>query len=144
VRAGTRFASPASMKLNHLKVADLMSTALLTIAARDIVSHADAEMRLAGVRHLVVVDDRQRLVGILSNRDLLAALARAGGKGVRVSDVMTKNPRSVTANDSALKAASLMLEHKIGSLPVIGDEGQLVGIVTETDFLQLACRVLGG
>jgi CBS domain-containing protein len=131
------------MKPTHLKVADLMSTALLTIRANDVISHADADMRLAGVRHLVVVDEKQHLVGILSNRDLLAALGKARGKPVRVADAMTANPRSIGATDPARKAAALMLEHKIGSLPVVGEDGQLVGIVTETDFLQLAHRILG-
>jgi CBS domain-containing protein len=130
------------MKPIRLKVSDLMSTALLTIPASDIVSHAEADMRLAAVRHLLVVDDRGHLVGILSNRDLYAALSKHGGKGVRVADVMTQRPRSISQDQPAAKAAALMLEHKIGALPVIGDDGQLVGIVTETDFLQLAYSLL--
>jgi CBS domain-containing protein len=130
------------MKTADLKVSDLMSTALITISAADVVSHADADMRLAGVRHLLVLDDRQRLVGIVSNRDLLAALGRAHGKAVKIASVMSSPPRSIAPGAPARDAAALMIEHKIGALPVLGEEGQLVGIVTETDFLQLACELL--
>ena len=138
------FASQWCMKPRHLKVSDLMSTAVLTIQASHVVSEASTDMRIAGVRHLIVVDDRQHMVGILSNRDLFAALSRNHGKGVRVADVMTARPRSVNVDDSARKAATIMLEHKIGSLPVTGEDGQLVGIVTESDFLQLAVDYLAG
>ena len=138
------FASQRGMKPRHLKVSDLMSTAVLTIPASHVVSEASTDMRIAGVRHLIVVDDRQHMVGILSNRDLFAALSRNHGKGVRVADVMTARPRSVNVDDSARKAATIMLEHKIGSLPVTGEDGQLVGIVTESDFLQLAVDYRAG
>ena len=139
---GTRFASATVMKPRSLKVSDLMSTAVLTIQASHLVSEASTDMRIAGVRHLIVVDDRQHMVGILSNRDLFAALSRQHGKGVRVADVMTARPRSIGADASARKAAAIMLEHKIGSLPVTGEDGQLVGIITESDFLQLAVDFL--
>ncbi len=132
------------MTPKNLKVSDLMTTALVTIHVGNAVSHADAEMRLAGVRHLPVVDERQRLVGILSNRDLLGALAKTRGKTVHVVDVMTRNVKTIRASAQAREAAELMLEHKIGSLPVLGDEGQLVGLVTETDFLRLAYELMGG
>ena len=127
----------------YLNVSDLMTTSLVTVRPGNAVSRADAEMRWAGIRHLLVVDDRQRLVGILSNRDLLGALARSSGKTVHVVDVMTRNVRTVTADVSARRAAALLLEHKIGCLPVVGEEEQLVGIVTETDFLRLAYELLG-
>jgi CBS domain-containing protein len=127
----------------YLKVSDLMTTSLVTVKPGTALSHADAEMRWAGIRHLLVVDDRQHLIGILSNRDLLGALARSGGKAVHVVDVMTRNVRTVTAEVSARRAAALLLEQKIGCLPVVGDDGQLVGIVTETDFLRVAYELLG-
>jgi len=126
-----------------LKVSDLMTTSLVTVTPATAVSQADADMRSAGIRHLLVVDDRQHLVGILSNRDLLGPLSRTGGKTAHVGDVMTRAVKTVTADGSARRAAALLLEHKIGCLPVIGEEGQLVGVVTETDFLRLAYELLG-
>jgi CBS domain-containing protein len=129
---------------NHLKVSDIMTTAVTTIHVGDTVTDADAEMRIGAIRHLPVVDEHQRLVGILSNRDLLGALAKTRGKTVHVAEVMTRNVKTIRASAPARQAAAIMLEHTIGSVPVIGDEGQLVGMVTETDFLRFAYEQLGG
>jgi CBS domain-containing membrane protein len=130
------------MKPSSMKVADIMTTAVLTIKVGNAISHADADMRLAGIRHLPVVDDRGRLVGMLSNRDLLASLARTRQKSVHVADVMTRDVKTISPDASARKAAALMLEHRIGSLAVVGDAGELVGVVTETDFLRLVHELL--
>ena len=55
---------------------------------------------------------------------------------MQVKDVMTQNVISVAANESVLKAARLMLQNRVSGLPVIGATGELVGIVTEGDFLR--------
>ena len=55
---------------------------------------------------------------------------------MRVKDVMTQNVISVEANKSVLKAARLMLQNRVSGLPVIGATGEVVGIVTEGDFLR--------
>jgi CBS domain-containing protein len=143
-RGGTTFASPAVMNRADLKASDLMTTAVITIKAGEAISHADSEMRLASIRHLPVVDDRNHLVGILSHRDLLRAFARAKKETVHVADCMSRDVKTIRAAAPARKAAAIMLEHKIGSLPVIGDDGQLVGLITETDFLRLVYELLGG
>lgn len=119
-----------------------MTTALVTVKVGNAISHADAEMRLASIRHLPVVDDRHRLVGILSNRDLLGAMVKKRENTLHVADIMTRDVKTIPANAPARKAAALMLEHKIGCLPVLGEEGQLVGLITETDFLRLAYELL--
>jgi CBS domain-containing protein len=59
-----------------------------------------------------------------------------GGKAMQVKEVMTQNVISVQVEDSALKAARLMLQNRISGLPVLDKEGALVGIVTEGDFLR--------
>ena len=125
------------------RVSDLMTTALITVRERDALTHAEAEMKLGGIRHLPVLDERQNLVGILSNRDLLGALAKAHGRAVPVAEVMTRDVVTISSRAPARKAAAIMLERKIGSLPILGEEGQLVGLVTETDFLRLAYELLG-
>jgi CBS domain-containing protein len=126
-----------------LKVADLMTTAVITVRDRDSITHADSEMQVAGVRHLPVFDGRQHLVGILSDRDLRGALASARGRTVPVGEVMTRHVQTVTSRTPAREAAEIMLEQRIGSLPVLGEEGELIGLVTETDFLRLAHQLLG-
>lgn len=131
------------MKLRSLTVGDLMSTALLVMREHDSVEQAEFEMRMAGIRHIPVIDDRRHLLGILSNRDLLRCAGRSRNR-VPLAEVMTRKVLTVAADTPAHEAAHLMLTHKIGALPVLGEDGQLVGIVTETDFMRVAWKSLGG
>jgi len=133
---------------SSLTVREIMTTALITMKARDTVRHADVDMKLANIRHIPVVDDKNHLIGILSNRDVLRAL---GGTeedeerdGVIIGDIMTRQVHTVREDTPAFEAAEIMLEQKIGALPVIGDEEQLVGLVTETDFVRIAAEALAG
>lgn len=130
------------MKHYEIRVRDLMSTALLTVNATETIREAHAEMEVGLVRHLPVVDDRGRLVGVLSDRDILRALSSR--KSPRVSEVMSRDVISTRPEANAHTAADLMLEHRIGSLPVVDDAGTLVGLVTQTDYLELARRALLG
>ena len=130
------------MKAHPLTVADLMSTALITVAANDPVTGAHAEMQVGVVRHLPVIDDRGHLVGVLSDRDVLRATATR--KPQRVADIMTRDVITTRPETPAHKAASLMLEHSISSLLVVDDTSTLVGVVTMTDYVELARRSLLG
>ena len=116
------------------KVGDLMSTALIVVRDSDSIGVADAQMKLGSIRHIPVVDAKQNLVGILSSRDVLLALAR-GKKAIRVGETMTRDPVTVTPDTPVHEAIELLLEHRFGSLPVLGTDGHLIGIVTDTDFL---------
>lgn len=129
-------------KISNLTIGDIMSTALITMKARDTVAAADLDMRLANIRHIPVVDDKEHLIGIVSNRDIARALGVRQKKSVVVSEVMATAVHTVAPDTPAREGVELMLEHKIGSLPVIGDQEQLVGIVTDTDFLEIARRAL--
>lgn len=108
------------------------------IAAREV-------MRKHVLRHLPVVDQRGRLVGIITDRDLrqvvfmptlrdrmleVGELLRA----LTVSDIMTRDVVVVTPGARIDEAARLMHQRKIGALPVV-DRGRVVGIITETDIL---------
>jgi CBS domain-containing membrane protein len=118
-------------------VGDLMSTALIVVHDSDSIGVADAQMKLGAIRHVPVVDPKQNLVGMLSAGDVLLALAR-GKKSVRVGETMSRNPVTVTPDTPVHVAIELMLEHRFGSLPVLGTDGHLMGIVTDTDFLAAA------
>ncbi|MBL0215300.1 MAG: CBS domain-containing protein [Myxococcales bacterium] len=128
------------MKAYDLKVADLMSTALLTVKASESVTDAHAEMELGLIRHLLVVDDRGKLVGVLSDRDLLSASKRHR----KVAELMSRDVITVRPESPASEAAALMLDHRISSVPVVDGHGTLVGLVTQTDYLDLARRALLG
>lgn len=99
-------------------------------------------------RHLPVLDPDGHVVGLVGRGDLELFLSQAGSPGVikrqyHVRQVMTRDVVSVTPGCPLEEAADLMVQHKIGSLPVV-DGGRLVGIITETDIFRQFARVLGG
>jgi len=118
-------------------VGEFMSTALICVRDSDSIGVAEMQMKLGAIRHVPVVDAKQNLVGILSAGDVLLALAR-GKKSVRVGETMTRKPVTVTPDTPVHEAIELLLEHRFGSLPVLGTDGHLMGIVTDTDFLAAA------
>jgi len=121
------------------RIEAVMSTALLTVKDTDLVSSAAQKMEAAGIRHLPVSDAKNHVVGVLSNRDTAAAGKRSKK---RVGEVMSREVLTVRPDDPAEKAVQLMIENKIGSVPVVDEEETLIGIVTETDFLQVAWQAL--
>ena len=129
-----------------MKVKDLMATEVATVARNDELSLANDIMKMKRIRHLPVVEDG-KLVGILTQRDLFhAALSSAMGFGQKASDeflktvpakeVMTDEVITIGPGEDVKEAARRMLEHKIGCLPVVED-GKLVGLIAESDFLRL-------
>jgi CBS domain-containing membrane protein len=128
-------------------VRDLMSREVATLRENEQLTIADDVMRLGRVRHLPVVDDEDRLVGIVSQRDLFrGALARTLGYGevaqsrllatIRVKDVMSTDVATVTPDTGVNEAARRLVEQKIGCL-VVTDGDAIEGILTEADFVKL-------
>lgn len=133
-------------------VRDVMQSKLVTVSPKTTLPQA---MRLAAerrVRHLPVVEDGE-LVGIVSDRDLKQSMASPATSlevhelnyllnRLAVAEIMTKAVITIGPRSPVEEAARLMLQEKISALPVI-DGGQLVGIITETDVLDLLVRALG-
>lgn len=137
--------------MKELKVRDIMTADPTTLKRNDKLTLADDIMRLGRVRHLPVLDDDgQLLVGIVSQRDLFRdALAQALGYGrhaqrkildtLAVKDVMATDVVTIKPDAPLVEAAKLLTERKIGCLPVV-ENGRLVGILTEGDFVALIAR----
>lgn len=125
-------------------VSELMTTALVTGMPSDLVDETLFEMKLASIRHLPVIDERGRLTGILSDRDVLLSLGTNEARTVRVGDIMSTEVETIAEDALASEALAIMLRQKIGSLPVVDSEGRLVGVITESDFLRLAHEYLCG
>ena len=137
---------------SRMKVAELMSTDLVTLTEDETLAHAQRCMARGRIRHLPVVRD-DRLVGLVTHRDLLAAsfsifaeVARDEQRRifdtVRVVDAMHRDVVTVSPDLGVAQAASILLENKYGCLPVVGADGALLGILTEADFLRLTVRLL--
>lgn len=87
----------------------------------------------ADIRHLIVFEG-ERLVGIVSDRDLRRAHGRGSSGETIVQELMTADPVSISPDEHLHEAARLMREHNIGALPVIADD-VLVGMVSSTDLV---------
>jgi CBS domain-containing membrane protein len=133
-----------------LQVKDVMSRDVHTVKRNDELAIADALMKQERVRHLPVLDEDGRVCAVVSQRDLFrGTLLRALGYGVRaeelmlrqvaVKDAMSSEIQTTTPDTLVADAARLMIERRIGCLPVIEND-RLVGIVTETDFVRLVAE----
>jgi CBS domain-containing protein len=136
------------MTLSGRPVSEVMQKEVVTLRAEDRLDLAEDIMRLGRVRHMPVLEG-DRLVGILSNRDLLAASLtralsfepshrRAFMRAIDVRETMTKDVVSVGPDTPLAEAARIMVERQIGCLPVVKGEGRLLGLLTETDLLRAA------
>ena len=127
-------------------VGDIMTREVITLGCNDSLQLAKDILRLDRLRHFPVVDDGV-VVGVVSQRDLykasLGSVLKYGEKaqqafleGISVKEVMNDPPITISPTVPVQEAARLMMERKIGCLPVL--EGpRLVGIVTESDMLKL-------
>jgi CBS domain-containing protein len=131
------------------RVRDVMQTKIVTIGVTERLSTVEDIMTLGRVRHMPVVHGG-RLVGVLSQRDLLraslseigsfaSAARRAFLHAIEIERVMSAPPITIAPDATVPLAARLMADHKIGCLPVV-EGSELVGLVTETDVL---CWVAG-
>jgi tRNA nucleotidyltransferase (CCA-adding enzyme) len=117
-----------------LTARELMSSPVRTIRPETTISEAQRILLRYGHSGLSVVDESDRLVGVVSRRDIDLALHHGFGHAP-VKGYMTRNLKTITPEMSLPEIESLMVTYDIGRLPVLDDE-QLVGIVTRTDVLR--------
>jgi acetoin utilization protein AcuB len=143
------------MAAKEALVKDHMRTPVLTISAEAGLDRAMLIMRSQRVRHLPVVEDDHKMVGLISDRDLRLSMQEMeqGPSGApkgyylpaltKVRSVMVTNVMTATPDMPLANAATIMSERKIGALPVVDTSSkQVVGIITETDMLRLLTKLL--
>jgi acetoin utilization protein AcuB len=147
---GSGFGTPPALSLQQreeatVRVRDLMTKNPLTVSLDMPVVDARRMMLEHRIRHLLVMDGT-RLAGIVTDRDIRLNLPSPATSlsvweinyllaRMTVSSVMTKAVITVDPGRDAQDAARIMLDHKIGALPVV-DAGTVVGIMTETDVMR--------
>ncbi len=130
-----------------------MTAEVVTFFPEQTLSLADEVMRIHKFHHLPVVDAEHRLLGMVTDRDILSAKVSSVREvadttrellesAILIRDIMSVELWSVRPDSKASAAGSLLLDHRFSSLPVTDDSGKLVGIVTERDFLRFAIRTL--
>jgi len=126
------------------KVVDVMTKDPLCVTPSDTIGQADELMSENNFRQLPVVEGRE-LVGILTDRDIRSFLSASTltapeqrDKALRtpVGDIMTTEPMTLSPDDELQDALELLIEEKIGGIPVVDEAEGLVGIVTYVDLLR--------
>jgi acetoin utilization protein AcuB len=118
-------------------IVERMRTNPVTVARGATVEEGLQMMAQQGLRYLPVVDERGSLVGMVSDR---ALLREKGDEPIH--QAMTRDPITVTEYTALEEAARIMVDQEIGALPVMR-HGKLVGLITETNLLQVFLEVLG-
>ena len=138
--------------MRKMSIRDIMTSPALVIPPGTTLPVANALMKKHNIRHLPVVENN-RLVGIISWGDLREASTTAAINAdsyelnfmlsrLIVGDLMSRKVLTVTPDAPIVRAAELMTEHKIAGLPVVAPDGSVIGIVTESDLLNMLVRKL--
>jgi CBS domain-containing protein len=118
-------------------IAEIMSRGLLTVEAGASIGEAARQMSERHVGAVLVLEGGD-LRGILTERDVLRAVAAGQVEGASVADWMTRNPETAEASDTIGHAASLMVHGGFRHLPVLDDANRLVGIVSIRDLVRIS------
>lgn len=135
-----------------LTVAEIMSREPYTLGPDDSLADARGLMAQHHIRHVPIVTDDAVLVGLVSQRDVLAAgdssvptdlpVKRAADeRDIALSSIMTSPVKTVDENASLRGTAMLLQRNRVGCLPVVED-GRLVGIITDSDFVTIAINLM--
>jgi len=136
---------------DNVMVKDWMSTSVITATPHVRISEAHQLMKDAKVRRLPVIDEKGKLVGIVTIGDVREASPSDATTlsiwelnylwaQLTVDRIMTRNVMTVTPETPILDVAETMLTHKVSGLPVVDEQGRLLGIVTESDIFRMLVR----
>ncbi len=127
-----------------LTVGECMTTDLVTVRKDDIIDLVAEMMNWRKIRYMPVEDGKARLVGLVTSRHIIRALLqkKKDDREVAVESIMIVDPQTTRPESTLKESMDLMRERQIGALPVVNDDNELVGIITEMDFLRISSRLL--
>jgi acetoin utilization protein AcuB len=125
----------------------IMTAKVVTVAMDDRLEVVKEIFDTMSFHHLLVVDEHEKLSGVLSDRDLLRALSPYVGSAVetardlatlnkRVHQIMTRHPLTLRPHSSVAEAAGLLLKNRISCVPIVDGDFKPVGIVSWRDLLR--------
>lgn len=133
---------------SHLKVSEFMNTDLFTVQKDDIIELVAEMMDWRKIRYTPVEDKEGKLIGLVTLRIMVRHLLKMRNQPpglsdgpVTVKDIMNQHPLTIGPNATLIEAMSIMRKNKIGCLPVT-QNGELIGIITEMDFLRISGRLI--
>jgi acetoin utilization protein AcuB len=130
-----------------------MTRHVITIRQEAGLLEAKGKMEQHGIRHLPVVEEDETLIGIITDRDVRSALpsvlttdkaaAEQRAAGLLVKECMTRNPFTISPENTLEDALLLIHKKGFGALPVVDQQGKLKGIITTRDLIRAFINVLG-
>ena len=132
-----------------------MTIKVVTIQPDATVLEAQELMATHKIRHLPVIDGEDRLIGVVTDRDVRSVLPYDCYKnpdctkehkkvaGLQIKDIMTIEPLTISPSDTIQDALLLIQEKRVGAFPVVDDTGKLKGIISVRDLLRAFTNVLG-
>ena len=137
-----------------MPVQNWMTADVVTVTPETSLLKVGKLMKDHHVRRLPVLDDKGRVVGIISDRDVRDASPSKATTldmyemhyllaELKAKNIMTANPMTVKPSDTVEHAALIMLDNKIGGLPVVEESGKLVGIISDHDVFKALVDITG-
>lgn len=131
-----------------------MTKKVVTVSKETSVLEASELMKKSGIRHLPVVDKDNILLGIVTDRDVRSAMPsilldfdsqkeRERIEKIRIEDIMTKNPITISPMNTLEDAIILMQQTNVGAFPVVDENRKLQGIISIRDLMRSFINVLG-
>jgi CBS domain-containing membrane protein len=135
-----------------ITIDEFMTPEPYTLRETDSINDAWEVMVGKHVRHIPIIDDHNHVLGLVTQRDVLAATEPVAiveaetasheiKSGIRLSEIMIRDVKVIHRSDSLRKAALYLQEHKYGCLPVVEDD-RLVGIITDSDYIDIAINLI--
>ncbi|TGL56698.1 CBS domain-containing protein [Leptospira ognonensis] len=122
----------------------LMSSPVTTLPSHALVSDAKLLFLEKRFRHIPVVNEKQVLIGIVSDRDVLRSVAiDESPSNILITEIMTERVLSGSLQTEIRYAAKVMLDEKVGSLPILDSSGEIIGIITRTDLIRAIVKFPG-
>ena len=133
-----------------MEIKEVMSPEVFVVQENEQVGHARNLMLSHGISKLIVADGQEKPVGMVTEKDLIRKLKGNGPQWknrpidkISIKRVMSTNPIIANPNDEIHIAIELLIKNKIGSIPIVDDEG-IVGIITKTDLMKVYTDKLKG
>jgi CBS domain-containing protein len=138
--------------MKMITIEEFMTSEPYTLRETDSIKDAWETMVRKHIRHIPVINDENHVLGLVTQRDVLAATepgaireAKSAShelkSDVTLAEIMIRDVKVIHKEDSLRQAALYLQSHKFGCLPVISD-GSLVGIITDSDFIDIAINLL--
>lgn len=135
-------------------IKDWMTRDVITVDPETSMMRAAKVMKEKGIRRLPVVDEKGKVLGMLSDRDVKEASPSKATtldvhelyyllSEIKVKNIMTPNPITIRESETVVKCAAMMHDKKISGIPVLNDKDELVGIMTQNEVYRVLLSITG-